>query len=238
MLLKPVVSDGRAKFSRATLVVLIAAAILAPVGIGLVGAKLPSLYGFEVTAQTFVMLIGSLIACALAVWAILAQVDPAPQTRASVEQSRLSMNSPPGSLMDELDRLMQSSWTEQIPNRRYARIDPVATAGTPSGSFAGELFEESQPLPVTGTQAPSLASALAAPRHHTLLLLDLYGTILIIAAVVMSLPFVRAFDMSAPWRDNRFALVGTSAILAVMAAFCFQAAARLWGRFNFESILT
>ena len=238
VLLKPVVSNGRAKFSRATLVVLIAAAILAPVGIGLVGAKLPSLYGFEVTAQTFVMLIGSLVACALAVWAILAQVDPAPQTRASVEQSRLSMNSPPGSLMDELDRLMQSSWTEQIPNRRYARIDPVTTAGTPSGSFAGELFEESQPLPVAGTQAPSLASALAAPRHRALLLLDLYGTILVIAAVVMSLTFVRAFDVAAPWRDNRFALVGTSAILAVMAAFCFQAAARLWGRFNFESILT
>jgi len=238
VLLKPVVSNGRAKFSRTTLVVLIAAAILAPVGIGLVAARLPSLYGFEVTAQTFVMLIGSLIACALAVWAILAQVDPAPQTRASVEQSRLSMNAPPGSLMDELDRLMQSSWTEAIPNRRYARIDPVTTAGTPSGSFAGELFEESQPLPVSGMQAPSLASALAAPRHRALLLLDLYGTLLVIAAVVMSLTFVHAFDVSAPWRDNRFALIGTSAILAVMAAFCFQAAARLWGRFNFESILT
>ena len=238
VLLKPVVSNGRAKFSRTTLVVLIAAAILAPVGIGLIGAKLPSLYGFEVTAQTFVMLIGSLIACGLAVWAILAQVDPAPQTRASVEQSRLSMNAPPGSLMDELDRLMQSSWTEQIPNRRYARIDPVTTAGTPSGSFAGELFEESQPLPVSGTQAPSLASALAAPRHRALLLLDLYGTLLVVAAVVMSLTFVHAFDVSAPWRDNRFALIGTSAILAVMAAFCFQAASRLWGRFNFESILT
>ena len=238
VLLKPVVSNGRAKFSRTTLVALIAAAILAPVGIGLVAGKLPSLYGFEVTAQTFVMLIGSLIACGLAVWAILAQVDPAPQTRASVEQSRLSMNAPPGSLMDELDRLMQSSWTEQIPNRRYARIDPVTTAGTPSGSFAGELFEESQPLPVSGTQAPSLASALAAPRHRALLLLDLYGTLLVVAAVVMSLTFVHAFDVSAPWRDNRFALIGTSAILAVMAAFCFQAASRLWGRFNFESILT
>ena len=238
VLLKPVVADGRAKFSRATLVVLIAAAILAPVGIGLIGTKLPSLYGFEVTAQTFVMLIGSAVACGLAVWAILAQVDPAPQTRASVEQSRLSMNSPPGSLMDELDRLMQTSWTEQIPNRRYARIDPVTTAGTPSGSFAGELFEESQPLPVAGTEAPSLASALAAPRHRALLLLDLYATLLVIAAVAMSLSFVHAFDVSAPWRDNRFALIGTSAILAVMAAFCFQAAARLWGRFNFESILT
>ena len=31
---------------------------------------------------------------------------------------------------------------------------------------------------------------------------------------------------------------GTSAILAFVAAFCFQASARLWGRFNFESVLT
>ena len=238
VLLKPIVSHSRARLSRATLVLLIAAAILAPVVIGLLGAKLPALHGFEVTTQTFVMLIGSLIACGLAVWAILAQVDPAPQTRASVEQTRLSMNSPPASLMDELDRLMQSSWTEQIPNRRYARIDPVTTAGTPSGSFAGELFEESQPLPVAGTQAPSLATALASRRHLPLLLLDLYASLLVIAAVAMALYFVRAFDVTVPWRDNRFALMGTSAILAVMAAFCFQAAARLWGRFNFESTLT
>jgi len=238
VLLKPIVSHSRARLSRTTLVLLIAAAILAPVGIGLLGAKLPALHGFEVTTQTFVMLIGSLIACGLAVWAVLAQVDPAPQTRASVEQTRLSMNSPPASLMDELDRLMQSSWTEQIPNRRYARIDPVTTAGTPSGSFAGELFEESQPLPVAGTQAPSLASALASRRHLPLLLLDLYASLLVVAAVAMALYFVRAFDVTVPWRDNRFALMGTSAILAVMAAFCFQAAARLWGRFNFESTLT
>jgi hypothetical protein len=238
VVLKPIVSHARARLSRAALVVLIAAAILSPVAIGLIGTRLPSLYGFEVTTQTFVMLVGSLIACGLAVWAILAQVDPSPQTRASVEQSRLSMNSPPGSLMGELDRLMQSSWTEQIPNRRYSRIEPVTTAGTPSGSFAGELFEESQPLPVSGMQAPSLATALATPRHRALLLLDLYATLLVIAAVAMSLYFVHAFDVTAPWRDNRFSLIGTSAILAVMAAFCFQAAARLWGRFNFESILT
>jgi hypothetical protein len=238
VLLKPIVSSERAKLSRLALVGLIAAAILAPVAIGLVGARLPSLYGFEVTTQTFVMLIASLLACGLSVVAILAQVDSAPQTRASVEQSRLSMNAPPGSLMDELDRMMQSSWTEQIPNRRYARIDPVTQAATPSGSFAGELFEESQPLPVAGTKAPTFSAALGERRHSALLLLDLYATALVIAAVLMSLYFVREFDATAPWRDNRFALIGTSAILAVVAAFCFQAAARLWGRFNFESVLT
>ena len=238
VLLKPMVSGDRAKFSRLTLVGLIAAAILAPVAIGLVGNKLPSLHGFETTTQTFVMLIGSLVACGIAVIAILAQVDSAPQTRASALQSRLSMNAPPASLMDELDRLMQSSWTEAIPNRRYARIDPATTAATPSGSFAGELFEESQPLPAAGTKPPSFGAALAEPRHRALLALDLYATVLVSGAVVMSLMFVRQFDVSAPWRDNRFSLIGTSAILAVVAAFCFQAAARLWGRFNFESVLT
>lgn len=238
LLLKPIVTGDRARLSQLALVGLIAAAILAPVAIGLVGARLPSLRGFDTTVQTFVMLIGTALACGIAVIAILAQVDSAPQTRASVEQTRLSMNAPPASLMDELDRLMQSSWTEAIPNRRYARIDPATTASTPSGSFAGELFEESQPLPTAGTKSPSLGVALAEPRYRALLLLDLYATILVIGAVVMSLLFVRQFDVSAPWRDNRFSLIGTSAILAVVAAFCFQAAARLWGRFNFESVLT
>ena len=61
---------------------------------------------------------------------------------------------------------------------------------------------------------------------------------LVLAAIGMTLVFVRNFDVGAPWQQNRFSLVGTSAILAFVAAFCFQASARLWGRFNFESVLT
>jgi len=237
-LLKPLLSQGRARLTTASLVGLIAAAILAPVAIGLLSAKLPSLHGFSLNVQTFVMLGAALLACALAVAAVLAQVDNAPQTRASVEQNRLSMNAPPGSLMDELDRTMQATWTERIPNRRYARIDPVTQAATPSGSFAGELFEETQPLPVAGTKAPAFGAALAEPRHRALLLLDLYATLLVVTAIGMALVFVREFDASAPWQQNRYSLVGTSAILSFVAAYCFQASARLWGRFNFESVLT
>lgn len=237
-LLKPLLSQGRARLTTASLVGLIAAAILAPVAIGLVGARLPSLHGFSLNVQTFVMLGAALLACALAVAAVLAQVDNAPQTRASVEQNRLSMNAPPGSLMDELDRTMQATWTERIPNRRYARIDPVTQATTPSGSFAGELFEETQPLPVAGTKAPAFGAALAEPRHRALLLLDLYATLLVVTAIGMALVFVRQFDASASWQQNRYSLIGTSAILSFVAAYCFQASARLWGRFNFESVLT
>ncbi len=237
-LLQPVLTQHKARVTAMSLVGLIAVAILGPVAIGLVAAKLPSLGAFSLDTQTFVMLGTALVACALAMAAVLAQVDAAPQTRATVLQQRLSMNSPPATLMDELDRLMQASWTERIPNRRYARIDPVTTAATPSGSFAGELFEESQPLPVAGTEAPTLASALAGKRHRALLLLDLYATLLVIAAIAQSLLFVRHFDAGAAWQDNRFSLAGNSAILAFVAAFCFQAAARLWGRFNFASVLT
>ncbi len=237
-LLQPVLTQHKARVTTASLVALIAAAILGPVAIGLLAPKLPSLGAFSLDTQTFVMLGTALLACGLAMTAILAQVDPAPQTRASVEQQRLSMNAPPSTLMDELDRLMQASWSERIPNRRYARIDPVTAGATPAGNFAGELFEESQPLPISGTQAPTLASALGAPRHRAVLMLDLYATLLVVVATAMSLAFVRNFDAGAPWQQNRFSLAGTSAILAVVAAFCFQAAARLWGRFNFESVLT
>ncbi len=238
VLLRPMVSQNRARVSRLTLVFLIAASILAPVLIGLMGKRLPALGGFDITAQTFVMLVAALMACGLTVLAVLVQVDGAPQTRASVEQARLSMNSPPSGLMDELDRLMQSGWTESIPNRRYARIDPLTPASTPSGSFAGELLEESQPLPLSGTKAPSFAAALKEPRHRPLLLLDVFGCVLVLASVAMTLRFVNQFDPAASWQENGFSLVGTSAILSVVAGFCFTASARLWGRFNFESILT
>ncbi|MEO7115933.1 MAG: zinc ribbon domain-containing protein [Caldimonas sp.] len=236
-LLRPMLSQNKARVTTASLVALVAAAILGPVAIGLVALKLPSLGAFTLGAQTFVMLGTALVACALAMVAILAQVDPAPQTRASVEQHRLSMNAPPSTLMTELDRLMQSSWTERIPNRRYARIEPVTTAATPAGNFAGELFEESQPMPTSGTEAPTVTAAFAAPRHRALLVIDLYATVLVLVAIGMTLLFVRHFDATAPWQENRFSLVGTSAILAFVAAFCFQASARLWGRFNFESVL-
>ncbi|MEO7056574.1 MAG: zinc ribbon domain-containing protein [Caldimonas sp.] len=237
-LLRPILTQNKARVTSLSLVGLIAIAILGPVAFGLVADKLPSLGAFTLDTQTFVMLATALVACALAMAAILAQVDGSPQTRASAVQERLSMNAPPSTLMDELDRLMQSSWTERIPNRRYARIDPVTAAATPAGNFAGELVEESQPMPISGMAAPTVASAIATPRHRALLLLDLYATALVLIAAVMTLVFVRQFDATAPWQQNRFSLVGTSAILALVAAFCFQSAARLWGRFNFESILT
>jgi hypothetical protein len=236
-LIKPVLTQGRARLTAASLIGLIAAAILAPVALGLLGPNLPHLGNFTLNTQVFVMLCASLVACGLAMAAVLAQVDAAPQTRASVEQQRLSMNAPPASLMDELDRTLQSQWTERIPNRRYVRVDPVTSAATPSGAFAGELLEETQPLPTAGTKAPGFGAALSEKRHRALLLLDLYAVLLILVAVGFALFFVREFNVVEAWEKSRYSVAGTSAILALVAGFCFQSSSQLWGRFNFESVL-
>jgi hypothetical protein len=236
-LVKPVLAQDRARLSSASLVGLIAAAILAPVAIGLLAPHLPSVERFSLNVQTFVMLGTALVACGLAMVAVLMQVDAAPQTRASMEQMRVSMNAPPASLMDELDRTLQSEWTERIPNRRYARIDPVTSAATPSGSFSGELFDETQPLPLAGTKAPTFVAAMSDRRHRPLLLLDVYAVLLVVLAVAFGLVFVRGFDPLSNWEENHLSLMGTAVILAFVALFCVRSSARLWGRFNFESTL-
>ncbi len=236
-LARPVLSQQRARLSTPSLVGLVVAAILGPVLVAWFAPRLPSTGGFSLNTQTFVMLGTALAASALAMAAVLSQVDPAPQTRTSVEQGRLSMNAPPALLMDELDRHLQSEWTERIPNRRYARIDPTTPAATPSGMFAGELFEETQPLPVSGTKAPTFGVALASRQHRFVLMLDLFAVLLVCLAVGTALQFVRGFDVQAAWRDNQLSLAGSASILAFVAAFCFQAASQLWGRFNFESVL-
>ena len=236
-LARPVLSQQRARLSTPSLVGLVVAAILGPVLVAWFAPRLPSTGGFSLNTQTFVMLGTALAASALAMAAVLSQVDPAPQTRTSVEQGRLSMNAPPALLMDELDRHLQSEWTERIPNRRYARIDPSTPAATPSGMFAGELFEETQPLPVSGTKAPTFGVALASRQHRFVLMLDLFAVLLVCLAVGIALQFVRGFDVQAAWRDNQLSLAGSASILAFVAAFCFQAASQLWGRFNFESVL-
>jgi hypothetical protein len=54
---------------------------------------------------------------------------------------------------------------------------------------------------------------------------------------LFSLYFVHGFDVLATWRENRFSLLGSSAILVGVAWFCFDTASALWGRFDFQSVL-
>lgn len=236
-LLRPLVGQHQAPLSMPSVVGLIAAAILAPVAVGLIAPHLPSLGSFTLSGHTAVMLGTGLAATVLMVLAVHAQIGEPPQAQSTGEQMRLSMNAPPSMLLDELDRKLQDEWTEHIPNRRYARLEPAIDPARTAGPFAGELLEETQPMPLAGSEAPTLGSALAAVRHRWLVLIDLYATLLVLVAVLTVLYFVRGFDPQDGLAGSRLSLVGVSTILLLVAAFCFKGAGALWGRFNFESIL-
>ena len=238
VLLRPLVSGSQARLGTGALIALIVAAIVGPVAANLLGASLPSVR-YSVTGQAAFLLACALVAVVLILCALHAQLDASPQTERSCEQRTLSMNGPPAALITELDRTLQNEWVEKIPNRRYTRVEPVTHGATGSGGFAGELLEETQPMPMTGTAAVTLVSALQAPRHSWLVMLDLYGTLLTIFGVVCALVYVRGFDPSRVLADGwgNTATVGYAAVCLAIAAFCFQSAGAIWGRFNFESEL-
>ncbi len=238
VLLKPLASGGRARMSNMSLIVLVVAAVVGPVLAGMLGKSLPPI-SFSVHGQAFFLLIASLLAVGLILLAVFAQVDQPPATERSCEQLTLSMNGPPGALFTELDRTLQDQWTEKIPNRRYTRLEPVTEGAAGSGRFAGELFEETQPMPMSGTEAPTLGGALQAARHRWLVVLDFYATLLVLTAAAFALIYVRNFDPARLLDTGlaNHAPIGYSVICLVVAAFCFQSAAAIWGRFNFESVL-
>lgn len=252
VLLKPLYAGERARMSSAALIGLAVVAVVGPVLVGWVGKALPAV-GLQLHGQALFLLLASLLAVGMILVSLYAQVDEPPATERSQEQLTLSMNGPPGALITELDRRLQDGWTERIPNRRYTRLEPTTQAAAGSGRFAGELMEETQPMPLSGTAAPALAGALHARRHRALVMIDLYATLLVVAATACALLYVRALNpetlgsdagvqaatqagLVATWLPGH-APIGYSLICLAVAAFCFQSAGAIWGRFNFESVL-
>jgi len=238
VLLRPLVSGDQARLGSGALIALVVAAVVGPVAASLLGPALPSLR-YSLTGQTAVLLLCALLAVVLILCALHAQIDPSPQTERSCEQRTLAMNGPPAALITELDRTLQNEWVEKIPNRRYTRLEPVTEGAAGSGRFAGELLEETQPMPMSGTAALTLESALTAPRHSWLVILDLYATLLTVVGTACALVYVHGFDpsrvLAEGWGGS--ATVGYAAVCLALAAFCFQSAGAIWGRFNFESVL-
>jgi hypothetical protein len=234
-LLRPVTGHHEAALSTSRLVILILAAVLTPVGISLIGDMLPSLGELSLHIQVFALLIGSLVVVALAMAATLAQVMPPPQTRTSAEVVRVSLQGPPAAVLDEMERVMQAQWTERVPNRRYSRLEPQTPLTQKSGSFNGEIMEESQPVPRAVMAVPEFGSALSSPMHRWLVVSDLLCTGLLCIAAGLILIFVSRFNPLAPLAGNLFSLLGTAVIFGMVAGFGLSNAALLWGRFDFTS---
>ncbi len=237
LLLRPLASHARARVGPLFLVVLLLAAVLAPVGIHLMAVKLPALGGFTLERHVWLMLVGGLGANGLAVFALLRQVGATPSAQRSGELIRVTMNAPPSSVMDELDRHLQSTWTQGIPSRRYARVEPVIDPARHAAPFSGELLEETQPMPLPGSVAPSLGAALGSARHRWLVLMDLLMLGFVIAAVWLALDVARSLRLDMSWRSGQYSNLGLSAILLLLAAYVQRMSSFLWGRFDFESTL-
>ena len=133
---------------------------------------------------------------------------------------------------------MQAQWTERVPNRRYSRLEPLTPLTEKSGSFSGELMEESQPVPRSGMVVDSFSTALSNNTHRWLVLSDLICTVMLIAAAGMVLAFTSAFDPRSPLAGSAMSLVGSALIFGMVARFGLRNAALLWGRFDFTSELT
>ena len=237
-LLRPVNDNNTGPIGTTSVVFLILAAVLAPVALNVMGPKLPSLGAFSVHWQVMALLVGSLVVVVLAFAATLAQVAAPPQTRTSSETARVSLQAPPASLLDELAREMQEQWTERVPNRRYSWQEPQTPLTEKSGSFTGEMMEETQPVPRAGMVVESFQSALSTPMHRWLVVSDVICTVLVVAAAGMVLMFTSTFDVQAPVAGSALSLLGSAVIFAIVARFGLRNAAVLWGRFDFTSDLT
>jgi hypothetical protein len=145
------------------------------------------------------------------------------------------MTAPPNQVLVELDREMQRGWIEQIPNRRYARQIPQ-TAGA-SGSFTGELLEETQPMPRDDMRKITLQDALREPRYRWLTLLSGLGVIYTLASAVALLIFAHkvSTQVTAPVIWEYICFAGG---MFSLATFCLRAGHILWSRFDFTSRLT
>jgi MFS family permease len=216
------------------LIGLIVLSIFGPVIIPWISHGLPNLSWLSLNWQVLLLLLAVLGAVVLFFVALMKQMTAPPATTMVCEQHALSMNSHPKQLLDELERTLQTGWTEKIPNRRYASIFPVISNG--AGSFNSEVLEETQPMPTNDFRTIDFSSCFAMPRYRWLMWLDSMGLILVLTDAMAVVVFSALLD-------PLHLVSGLTGFLAFGAAmllvddFCFKAGHVLWGRFDFESEL-
>jgi hypothetical protein len=217
------------------LIGLVLVAILAPVLIHNLSPHLRTLGGVDLSGQALFLLICAIAAVVVFFIALLRQMVAPPQTIMACEIATVSMNAPPNQVLVELDREMQRGWIEQIPNRRYARQIPQ-TVGA-SGSFNGELLEETQPMPRDDMRKITLQDALREPRYRWLTLLSGLGVLYTLATAVALLLFAHKVSMrfTEPVIWEYICFAGG---MFSLATFCLRAGHILWSRFDFTSRLT
>jgi hypothetical protein len=218
------------------LVSLILASIFLPVLLGLTASSLWNLAWLPMILQTFALLLASSVATVLFFIALMHHTPPPPRTEITWKQLSLSLNAHPKQLLDELEREMQKLWTEKIPNRRYERVTPQVNLAQESGDFIGQFLEETQPMPPDDMRRLTFTGAFSEPRYRWLAMLNAFGIVLLVLAVVALIIVGDALDPRVfstsvlGWAIFGFAML-------VVALYSFFVSHKLWGRFDFLSTL-
>jgi len=222
----------RARAGIGLIILIIVLPILGPPLLARVAPALPNISGFEFPRTLLVSLFILLVAQALFFFALMQQLRARPNINMACEQRAMSMNGNPSKLFEELERTLQSRWVETIPNRRYSVVKLPENFAAQSGSFAGEVLEETQPVP-SGDMANSIVDQLMAPTTRAAMALTLLGFITFVAGVTTAVRFA-LMPLST---QNSLATVFLSVVLFFTARYCVRSAKLLWGRVDFQSLL-
>lgn len=233
LLLRPLDTRARAQVGMTNLVLLVLAAVFAPVVLPLVADRLPDITWLSLDGQTLFVLLASLLAVVLYFMALLAQMNAPPHTDMARETETLSMNCHPKQLLDEVDRNLQDAWTARIPNRRYARILPQVEGE--QGPFSAELIEETQPMPADRERI-GIGTALSLPRYRWIALLDVLGVLMVLLGVVWLVLFGARFNPQ-QIDTHGWSMLTLGLAMLALCRYCLGVGHRLWARIDFKSRL-
>lgn len=215
---------------------LIAFAVLGPVAIALGGSALPD-PPIGIGATTLLVLLvlaGALHALFFA--AVMRHRMAPPSTAVTAIQDTWNISVTPALISAEFMRAMQDGWWEKIPNRRYARIDPVVALDSRAGQFAGHIVEETQPVPfvIGGAAGSGDARPFASGNPLMITLINGYALVLTMVAAVASTMLASAMIGGG---GTIVSLLLCTLFVWALANAAFDVARFLTLRFDFRSTL-
>lgn len=230
-LLKPLSEHSQPKNGIGLIVFLITLPILGPPVLAQFAPALPDIERFELGRTLLVSLIILLVAQMLFFLSLLKQLPARPTINMACEQRTLTMNANPAKLFEELERTLQSRWTEKIPNRQYALKKVPDVFSGRSGSFEAEVVEETQPVPVN-RGAQTIAEQLQGEANRFVAFLTGLALLTFLAAVAIALRLAQA-----PAGAALASALCLSVVLAFTAFYCSRCGHLLWGRVDFTSLI-
>jgi hypothetical protein len=212
---------------------LIAFSVLGPVAISLVGSALPNPpFGIGATTLLLLLVLAGLLH-GLFFAAVVRHRSRAPSTAVTMVQDTWNISVNPALISAEFMRAMQDAWWEKIPNRRYSRQDPVVSLQDRAGQFAGNMVEETQPVPFVidgaGGDRP-----FASGNPMIITLIGGYALLLTVIASVASFLLVGALTDGGSGIGS---LIVCTLFIWALAKAAFDVARFLTLRFDFRSDL-